>query len=52
LGLGEDVGLRADFRHHVAGFTLFEKVFSAYEECAKTTTWLPSHRHYDERRMR
>jgi hypothetical protein len=36
-GLGDNADLRADFRHHVAGFAVFEKVFSAYEECAKTT---------------
>jgi hypothetical protein len=36
FGFGHDTDPRADFPEHVAGFDLFEKVFSAREECAKT----------------
>jgi hypothetical protein len=38
LGLGDETNRRADFRHHLAGFAAFGKLFSAHEECAKTTT--------------
>jgi hypothetical protein len=38
FGLGDEADPHADFPQHVAGFAMFEKVFSAHEECAKTTT--------------